>query len=629
MTTRHPRHTYRIHPSIGIARLGDSELAYFIGPELPGVPPLPRAGTGEQSFRDSGIKRQAARFRIYQYEADSDGQYAVVRELTLDEPDVASVRWTVHLANTKASFQRFEGALGDPTAAPPVTPPGTPPPRNADVKGDHERRRRLEINPGARSIGGREVTTGATFTPTASSRHETWPTVDDTPGGAKVIDYLGELHTDQTGRLIVLGGHGHSGHGVRGGPLVDDNFANYDGWYDDVSDGPVSAEIHFKDGSHVQVGGWTERACLDGKPLSHEGGAWVVVAPPKFAPHLEPVITLYDRMLDVAVKSLPLDGNSAYDAAGCPLWRLKQLKTNPGYRPSFTRDIQPLLRRAFESRFVFGEAASKHYSIAPEVWAILADPNQLPDARGFIFRYLRPPSGVTVPDGWTASMPMLFGDQFWGDQFGGPEAPDGEFLSLTATQYEILRRWSEGQFAGDWNDEPAPPDALITPDGLDRAALQAAIGGAFFPGIEVSWLIRDPSVYAAPFRIKHHETIAAGHFTRQMALPWQADFFDCSKDTVTYNTAEADATLQSTDVMTWWPTHRPDDVLTRGAPDRVPWARDDDGTEIDTKEKFLAEWHRLGFVVDTAGDRSQFEEVDRAEPDGGTRTITGKTTASR
>lgn len=628
MTSPQPRHTYRIHPSIGIARLGDSELGYFLGPELPGIPPLPRAGTGEQSFRDSGIKRQAVRFRVYQYEVGADGQCTVVRELTLDEPDVANIRWTVHLANTKASFQRFEGALGDPTAVPPITPPGTPPTRNATIKGEEERRRRLEINPCARSIGGRGVTTGATFAPTPSSTRETWPTVDDTPGGAKVIDYLGELHTDDTGRLLVLGGHGQSGHGVRGGPLIDTNFANYDGWYDDVSDGPVSAEIHFKDGGRVQVGGWTEPACLDGKPQSHEGGAWVVVAPPKFAPHLDPVISLYDRMVDVAVKSLPLDNNTAYDIVGTPLWRLKQVKTNPGYRPSFTHEIQPLLRRAFESRFVFGEAASNHYSIAPEVWAILADPNQIPDARSFIFRYLRPPSGVTVPDGWTASMPMLFGDQYWGDQFDGLEAPDGEFLSLTATQYEVLRRWSEGHFDGDWNDEPAPPDATVTADGLDRAALQAAIGGAFFPGIEVSWLIRNPAVYAAPFRIRHHETIKAGHFTRQMAVPWQADFFDCSKDTITYNTSAPDPALQLTDVMTWWPTHRPDDVLIRSSSDRVSWARDSDGADIDTKEKFLIEWRRLGFVVDTAGDRSRFEEVDRSEPGRGRQTKSLKTTTS-
>ena len=31
--------TYRIHPAIGVARVGDSLDDYFIGPEAPGVPP--------------------------------------------------------------------------------------------------------------------------------------------------------------------------------------------------------------------------------------------------------------------------------------------------------------------------------------------------------------------------------------------------------------------------------------------------------------------------------------------------------------------------------------------------------------------------------------------------------------
>jgi hypothetical protein len=30
---------YRIHPAIGVARVGDSEDDFFVGPEAPGVPP--------------------------------------------------------------------------------------------------------------------------------------------------------------------------------------------------------------------------------------------------------------------------------------------------------------------------------------------------------------------------------------------------------------------------------------------------------------------------------------------------------------------------------------------------------------------------------------------------------------
>ena len=206
-------------------------------------------------------------------------------------------------------------------------------------------------------------------------------------------------------------------------------------------------------------------------------------------------------------------------------------------------------------------------------------------------------------------MPMLFGDQYVDVSFDEPDAPVGEYLWLTETQYELLRRWSAGQFIGDWSGAPAAPEHTITPDGLDRAALQAAIGGAYFPGVELSWQVRDPSILAEPFRIKHDAGIRAGHFTRQMALPWQADFFDCAKATVTYNAS--DPAMQMTDVMTWWPTHRPDDVLPRGADERLPWARAADGSEIASKPDFLAAWRSLGFVVDATGDRSRFEEIDR------------------
>jgi len=599
---------YKIHPALGIARVGDSADGWFIGPEHPGVPPLPDAGRGGEGFRAAGIKRQAARFRVFRYEVDEQGRLGDWCEVTLDDPDVKRIEWTVHLANTKASYYRFEGATGDPTAAPHVRR-GAPALRNAAIKDARLRRRRLEIDPMARSIAGRSAA-ASEFIPGAHPEHESWPTMNDEDDGEKVIDYLGELRTDEAGRLLVLGGRGRSHANKRGGPLADDNFANYDGWYDDVADGPVTAVVSFHDGTKVQLGGWSEQACLGGKPTSHGGGAWIVVAPPKFSPHMDPVVSLYDRMVDVAVSSLPLEGNNAFDVVGSRLWRLAQLQSNSAYRPSFSHDVQPILARALLSRFVFAEAATKHYSVAAEVWGMLGDPTQLPDARSFVFRHLRPPLGTAAPEGATASMPMLFGDQYQGGTFDGPDAPEGEFLSITTTQYEILRRWGSGHFVADWTDNPVPPERSITPDGLDFAALQAAVGGAFFPGQEVGWLIRNPEIYAEPFRIKHDATLRAGHFTRQMALPWQADFFDCSKETVTYN-ASADPALQSTDVMTWWPTHRPDDVIAHGGTDRVPWARHPDGSQIRTKKEFLAQWRRLGFVVDVSGDRSQFAEIDR------------------
>ncbi len=77
---------YRIHPGIGIARLGDSPSEFCISPEKPaalpiacdsgGSPLLTPDGRSELTvteFRDreGRIKRQAARFQIYVYDEDS------------------------------------------------------------------------------------------------------------------------------------------------------------------------------------------------------------------------------------------------------------------------------------------------------------------------------------------------------------------------------------------------------------------------------------------------------------------------------------------------------------------------------------------------------------------------------
>ena len=55
-----------IYPSIGFARVGNSQNSYFIGPTIPGVP-----ASDPNDFRDrSGrVKRQAAQFFVYGLDA--------------------------------------------------------------------------------------------------------------------------------------------------------------------------------------------------------------------------------------------------------------------------------------------------------------------------------------------------------------------------------------------------------------------------------------------------------------------------------------------------------------------------------------------------------------------------------
>ena len=103
--------TYRIHPAIGIARVGDSPDDFFIGPEAPGVPPAlnkpdgSSAQPGKYKDQQQQIKRQGARFRIYEYTEDAAGVVTKVREITSAE---AQIEWEVHLANRKAAAPKFE-----------------------------------------------------------------------------------------------------------------------------------------------------------------------------------------------------------------------------------------------------------------------------------------------------------------------------------------------------------------------------------------------------------------------------------------------------------------------------------------------------------------------------------------
>lgn len=90
--------TIKIFPSIGIARLGNSPDEFFIGPEIPGDHTPPSGGYKDSSCR---IKRQAARFRVFGYEAG-----VLKKEITTDN---AEIKWTVELANTKADKKKFGG----------------------------------------------------------------------------------------------------------------------------------------------------------------------------------------------------------------------------------------------------------------------------------------------------------------------------------------------------------------------------------------------------------------------------------------------------------------------------------------------------------------------------------------
>src|SRR6266436_1535034 len=238
---------YEIYPALGVARVGNAPEAFYIGPEraggLPILPDEPTRLFGFSDFRDSEgrLCRQAARFRIWRRLLGAEPV-----EVTLETADVREIRWTVHLANKKSSWYRFQSSKGERGCGP------NHPLRNAELQSPEDRRR-LVIDPGPRSIGGRDA--GAADAPVEFSRKTIPPAYR---GGSfppatlkpQTIETLGALRTDGAGRLLVLGGFGHSG-SLRQPVALSDDYANNDGWWDDISDGPVRAAIELVSGEII------------------------------------------------------------------------------------------------------------------------------------------------------------------------------------------------------------------------------------------------------------------------------------------------------------------------------------------------------------------------------------------
>jgi L-Lysine epsilon oxidase N-terminal/L-lysine epsilon oxidase C-terminal domain len=522
----------KIFPPIGIARLGNSPPDWprddnkdrgesFIGPEIPGnyTPPAPWDGHYKDSkFR---IKRQAARFRLFGGATDAEAGSTDAKEINLADVDI---KWTVELANTKAEWRQFGGV--EHTRLPL---------RNATVTN----RASLRITPGPRTLDSTE--------PFDESFFEQPTKVFNTGAFHGVPVSLGEMQTDADGHLLVLGGFGKSA-SPHNTPIQ--HFANNDDWYDDISDGPVNASVRLK-GTNKWI---------------RASPAWVICAPPKFAPPIEHIITLYDTLLQVAV-----------DRLGFVL---------PTTSLSFTKDVYPLLARAMDMKWVSSLADVMHRTIRQMIPVPgSTGPAGLHDKRKVIFYHLRNPN--TDPHMSTPGQVM---PKIWSDVY---DVANQVNEALTKIQYYVLQRWRDWKddkdIKNDWVGQPVP-ETRITPDGLTRAALESCVGGGLYPGIETSFMTRDAYPFIEPFRLDVRY-IEPGDLTKQMAVPWQADFFDCRLD----------------NGLQWWPAQRPEDVFLPDDSNRQ-WTRQI--IRDDHVEDMIDNWHKLGFVV-KQGDR--YVETERNE----------------
>ena len=583
-----------IHPAIGIARVGNSPDGWFLGPEVPGPQPVPEGGFKDDTGR---IKRQAARFRLYGLDGDGN----VVQEITAADADI---RWTARLANTKAAWYEFTGAFDLPAARglPPAPGYDAPPPARA-----HRRNVTIEdgaslvIDPGERSIGGPNANADGTD---PAARFD----------GGRFFDIdvpLGELRTDEAGRLLVFGGHGTSGPAIPGMRAL--AIDNNDYWYDDTSDGPVDAAVRIGDRDI---------------PVT---GAWVVVAPPNYAPGIQSVVTMYDLIFEVATRLEP---------ALAPA------------RPSFTRMIYPLFARMVEHQWVnagflrdFGWGSPGDF-LAPETLTRLASAAPADRfLRQQVFAQFRDPAYVSMESG---KLPP-----YYGDSLNFPAADPRQWMAVLPIQYGWLRQWAAGDFEADWPAEGLSfPERLNDlplaeqPAALDRAALDDCLGGPFHPGPELTWTMRQTLLYEAPFRLRRRTepepdwgpeltaeiALAAdgplaasgpGDLTRWLSVPWQTDVASC----LSAYESGLDEYLPA-----FWPAHVPNDVLalesyrlvldSATAPEqrqdafahRVKWLRDLPGFDGSNRERmnaFIRQWGDAGIVTRQPGpeDDAPFPET--------------------
>jgi len=439
-------------------------------------------------------------------------------------PDAAEIEWRVTVANQKASWYGFQLALDIPEAADVQASLL----RNATVSD----RAALTISPGERRISGKKK----------SGKKYAFDTGKFM--GKKV--YLGELRTDEAGRLIVLGGHGLSA-SYDGGPAV--TFANNEGWHDDISDGPVTAKVVFQ-GVELRV-----------------DPAWVACAPPNYGPLQKSVRTMWDLMRDVAVQNGML--------------------AKPE-RPSFQDDIRPIFERMSQLQwtnqgFYGGFGYNRPFDFISRKW--LKRLNDPTPASLEMRRMLKNNFRQFGFDSWSpVPWPWLYGDAM----NVPPAHTPRQNTELSQLQLWALDEWALGNFDADYDPDYEPPRAIKEvpmaeqPDLLTKAAMDFCLADAFHPGCEMTWPMRLSGIYKSAFRLKHRKpdnpqqpygaqlssdvlTLpdgpinggqSPGSITRWMAVPWQTDTASCRSG---YDKSY-DPYLPS-----FWPARVPNQVMNEAA----------------------------------------------------------------
>lgn len=570
------RQKYMIHPAVGVARLGNSPTSFYLEPITIGGMPVecdsngnPKMENGKPVFvkhckEDGRIRRQAAQFGIYVHDSADPSDPGL--EITLDDPAVESIEWTVHLANKKAAWYDNDELIGNVMYATEKdanyyekNTEDNPTLHNPNVP-QKNRQRKLIIDPGPRSIskpGDTVPISKKNIPPDYPYGSFPSPTEQGIKRAPYNIDTLGDLKMDSKGRLVVLGGLGNAG-----GTEAIVTYTGQDTWFDDISDGPVYCTLKLK-----------------GRAEPIKLTAWALVGSPKYAPELRNIVTLDDVMFDVGVRYQNLVPEMFANGA-----------FRKTYRANYERDIQPIFDRIADYIWVANVPSMVAFT-APKFNPRDASPANLKNRTTF-FEYFRDSKQSNelmhknIP-----YMPLNSGDNSVTNQ------NIDRYMVLTETQYFLMSQWAAGLFTSG----PAEPYSVHP---RDAATVGNCIGHPMSPGIEVTWTLRNPVVYESPYRIKHahdeayykekglspdgDETSAwyareklpppdnivmqdgcePGDLTKRMSPPWMSDFYQCAIEYISFRSATINENSLSgippapTYYSNWWPPQAPVYVIT-------------------------------------------------------------------
>ena len=650
-----PKSVFRIHPAIGMARVGNSE-AFYIGPETMAALPIPgndkvtgglpiKAGTESEIITSSdlrdkrgALKRQAARFRIYKYdEAEFEsypngGGKEICIGSKVNGKKVADILWMVHMANKKANTYVLENPnlAASARIIDGYRDGKLPPLRNFDegpFPNSTTRVRKLTIDPGPRTIRGKHRTAVKLDKATKASylnKEGQIKPLDDYPklfpedSFGKLncptgpIDTLGELQTDDNGRLLVVGAYGRAcGWFMEDGtPYPLEHDVDNDGWFDDTGDGPVTAVLVFDDDSTQEV-----------------HGGWVVSTDPSYAPQTLNVVSLWDDMYDSWVRKLDLVPDIYTNG-----------KYNDDFEPDFDDHLLPIFR-SVEMQQWNTNLPQMAINAHKAVGKITPDDNPMRTILSGL-AFIRNPNNTGENDVGVPLMPLSLGDQ------------GRAFLSPSLTQYFFLTQWNDNKFNAKAQEKLGPGEFL------DRAVLVNCLGGRFSPGIDMTFIIRQPNLYiqdwqtsgSGPFRIKAkrldyrnvqpdrpflnegyvplhtgNEGLEPGDTSKFMANPWHTDYNSCA-------THETDPNPLNSTTLYWsWPAQRPVAVyaakdVVNGKLGNQRYSVRGRGTEVENPEQqgryqnrldMLKNWDKIGIIIqgsaidgDVKYSKDQYLEVE-------------------